>query len=67
MAIHAGLICLNGRPGTDLDMRIELFEQALAELDNGHDLVNRVLEISLEDEEEMRVLRYACQKNNLNW
>ncbi|WP_281024483.1 hypothetical protein [Rhizobium sp. CCGE532] len=43
-------------------MQIELFEQALAELDDGDDLVNRVLEISLDDEEELRVRRYALPK-----
>jgi len=59
VAIHAGLICLNGPPGMDLDMQIELFEQALAELDSDVDLVNRVLEISLETDEELRVLRYS--------
>ncbi|ASY71666.1 putative transmembrane protein (plasmid) [Sinorhizobium fredii CCBAU 25509] len=32
----------------DLDMQIELFEQALIELNNDEDLVNRVLEVSLE-------------------
>lgn len=30
--IHAGLICLNGPPSMDLDMQIELFEQAVEEL-----------------------------------
>lgn len=58
VAIHAGLICLNGPPGMDLDMQIELFEQALVELDDNPDLVNQVLEITLEDED-LRVLRYA--------
>lgn len=57
VAIHAGLICLNGPPGMDLDMQNELFEQALTELDNDQDLVNRVLEISIEGEEGLRVLR----------
>ncbi|ASY61279.1 MULTISPECIES: DUF5615 family PIN-like protein [Sinorhizobium] len=61
VAIHAGLVCLNGPPGMDLNMQIELFEQALIELDNDEDLVNRVLEISLE-EEDLRVLRYALPK-----
>ena len=32
VAIHAGLVCLNGPPGMNLDMQIELFEQALDEL-----------------------------------
>jgi hypothetical protein len=62
VAIHAGLICLNGPPGMDLDMQIELFEQALAELATNGDLVNCVLEISLESDEELRVLRYALPK-----
>lgn len=59
VAIHAGLICLNGPPGMDLDMQIELFEQALVELDADPDLVNQVLEITLDDEDDLRVLRYA--------
>ncbi|WP_280109206.1 hypothetical protein [Sinorhizobium meliloti] len=37
-------------------MQFELFEQALIELDNDDDLINRVLEISLEDQD-LRVLR----------
>ncbi|WEJ12313.1 DUF5615 family PIN-like protein [Sinorhizobium prairiense] len=61
VAIHAGLICLNGPPGMDLDVQLELFEQALIELDNDDDLINRVLEISLEDED-LRVLRYGLPK-----
>ncbi|MGK9264149.1 hypothetical protein KXS15_24800, partial [Sinorhizobium meliloti] len=61
VAIHAGLICLNGPPGMDLDMQIELFEQALIELDNDDDLVNQVLEASVEDED-LHVLRYALPK-----
>lgn len=63
VAIHAGLVCLNGPPGMDLDMQIELFEQALVELSADDDLVNQVLEISLEDEDALRVLRYALPKD----
>lgn len=59
VAIHAGLICLNGPPGMDRDMQIELFEQALVELDADPDLVNQVLEITLDDDDNLRVLRYA--------
>jgi len=58
VAIRAGLICLNGPPGMDLDMQIELFEQALVELDADPDLVNQVLEITLDDDDDLRVLRY---------
>ncbi|KFC62083.1 hypothetical protein FF80_03788 [Devosia sp. LC5] len=63
VAIHAGLVCLNGPAGMDLDMQIELFEQALVELSADDDLVNQVLELSLEDEDALRVLRYALPKD----
>jgi len=55
--LHAGLVCLNGPEGMDLDMQIELFEEALVELDRDSDLVNQVLEIST-DGEELHLLRY---------
>jgi hypothetical protein len=59
VALHAGLICLNGPVGMDLDLQLELFETALDELDRDSDLVNQVLEISLQDSgEEIDVLRY---------
>ena len=59
--LHAGLICLNGPVGMDLDMQLELFEVALDDLDAQPDLVNQVLEISLENsiDEDIRVVRYA--------
>jgi hypothetical protein len=59
--LHAGLICLNGPVGMDLDMQVELFEVALDDLDAQPDLVNQVLEISLENgnDEDIRVVRYA--------
>jgi hypothetical protein len=55
--IHAGLICLNGPPGMDLDMQLELFEQALDELESDIDLVNQVLEITM-DESAIDIRRY---------
>lgn len=59
--LHAGLVCLNGPVGMDLDMQLELFEVVLDELDDVPDLVNQVLEVSLEvsDNEEIKVIRYA--------
>jgi hypothetical protein len=57
VAIHAGLICLNGPPGMDVDMQLELFEQALDELEADADLVNQVLEITW-DEDTLHVRRY---------
>jgi hypothetical protein len=58
VAIHAGLICLNGPQSMDLDLQLELFEQALDELASA-DLVNQVLEITLGEDEKIHVLRYA--------
>lgn len=57
--LHAGLICLNGPEGMDLDLQVELFEVALDELNEDPDLVNKVLEISLsEDGAEIEISRY---------
>lgn len=59
--LHAGLICLNGPVGMDLDMQLELFEVALDDLDAEPDLVNQVLEVTLGNtgDEEIKVVRYA--------
>ena len=57
VAIHAGLICLNGPPAMNLHMQIELFTRALDELDADWDLVNQVLEITMESAR-VHVLRY---------
>lgn len=62
VAIHAGLICLNGPPGMDIDMQIELFELALKELALDPDLVSQVLEISVDSEDELHILRYSLPK-----
>jgi hypothetical protein len=63
VAIHAGLICLNGPPGMDLNLQVELFEQVLLELDDNHDLVNQVLEVTAEDDETLHILRYTLPKD----
>ena len=65
VALQAGLICLNGPVGMDLDLQLEMFEEALDELDRNDDLVNEVLEISLSDSsEEFAVLRYQMPAEN---
>jgi hypothetical protein len=56
--VHAGLICLNGPEGMDLDLQLELFEHALEELARDGDLVNQRLEITATGEGEVEVLRY---------
>lgn len=63
VAIHAGLICLNGPPGMDLNLQVELFEEALRELEDNLDLVNQVLEVTAEDDETLHVLRYALPQD----
>ncbi|UVC12434.1 DUF5615 family PIN-like protein (plasmid) [Rhizobium sp. TH2] len=63
VAIHAGLICLNGPPGMDLDMQLELFEEALSEIGNMSDLINQVLEVTAEDDDTLRVRRYFLPAN----
>lgn len=58
VGIHAGLVCLNGPPGMDLDLQLELFEIALDELDRD-DVVNQVLEVNLEEPDaEIEIRRY---------
>jgi len=57
VALDAGLVCLNGAPGMDLDMQIELFERALDELEADADLVNQVLEITWEGDA-LHIRRY---------
>jgi predicted nuclease of predicted toxin-antitoxin system len=64
VAIHAGLVCLNGPPGMDLEMQLELFNQALEELESNADLVNQVLEITMEDDE-VHIRRYDLPKAEL--
>jgi hypothetical protein len=70
VAVHAGLICINGAVGMDLDLQLEMFEEALDELDRNDDLINQVLEILLSDSnEEFEVVRrwslLACSVDHL--
>lgn len=59
VALHAGLICLNGPIGMDLDLQLEMFGVALDELDRHDDLVNQLLEVNLRNwDEEFELLLY---------
>lgn len=64
--VHAGLVCLNGPDGMTVSVQLELFDQALQELAADADLVNQVLEISLQDGEELRVLRYSLPADHVD-
>jgi len=63
--LHAGLICLNGPDGMDLEMQRELFEVVLDEIDQNRDLVNTVLEVTLEiaSADEVLIDRYPLPEN----
>ena len=42
-----------------VDVQLELFEQALEELAMEGELINQVLEITLEENQELHILRYS--------
>lgn len=58
--LHAGLVRLNGPVGMDLDMQLDLFAAVLDELERDPDLVNEVIEATLEQKaDEIALRRYA--------
>jgi hypothetical protein len=64
VAIHSGLICLNGPIGMDLALQKELFLEALNQLDLDEDLINQVLEIFCSDDEgTVDIIRYHMPKD----
>lgn len=65
VAIHAGLVCLDGPEGLDLALQLELFEQALDELAADGDLVNQVLEI-VADDQALHIRRYRLPAADLD-
>lgn len=59
--LHAGLICLNGPVGMDLDLQLTLFEAALRELTREPDLVNQVLDVTLANDPDTDVVMQRYQ------
>ena len=58
--IHAGLICLNRPHNDSRRIQLELLEEALSELnDLEGDLVNRVLEVTLDDDDTIEATVYG--------
>jgi hypothetical protein len=43
----------------DLDMQLELFALALDEFDRDRDPINQVIEVTFDDGDDIRILRYA--------
>jgi len=64
--IHAGLVCLNGPDGMDLEMQLEIFEAALDEFGRDGDLVNQVLEVTMKTADDVEILieRYALPEES---
>jgi hypothetical protein len=61
--IHAGLVCLGGPAGgMTLDDQLALFNIVLDEIAEG-DLVNQVLEVSIEENGAVHVLRYSLPRD----
>ena len=59
VSLHAGLICINGPVGMTAELQGELLNIALEEIGPGGELINGVLEVSLDDqEEEVDITRY---------
>lgn len=63
-ALHAGLICLNGPPGMDIDTQMELFGIALDALATDGDLINQCLEVTIDNEGQITLLRYPLPDDN---
>lgn len=47
--LHAGLVCINGPTGMDLDLQRLLFAFVLEELDQQPDLTNQILEVTVDE------------------
>lgn len=62
--LHAGLVCLTGPEGMDLDMQLDLFDEILLELANTADLVNQVLEIAIDSDNQITILRYELPSDS---
>jgi hypothetical protein len=63
--VHAGLVCLNGPVGMDIDLQKELFDIALDALGEDEDIINRVIEITLDnlDDATIIVTNYALPRD----
>jgi len=60
VSLHAGLICIEGPTGMDLDLQRLLFGFVLEQLDVEPDLTNQVLEIRVDEScERVDIIRYV--------
>jgi len=57
--LHAGLICIDGPTGMDLELQIILFNEVLRELAHNPDLTNQVVEVSMSEAgDKTELIRY---------
>ena len=57
--LHAGLICIDGPTGMDLELQTILFNEVLRELADDPDLTNQVLEVSMSEAgDKTELIRY---------
>ena len=64
VAIHAGLVCINGPAAMNLELQCKLFSAALDEIGNVDQLVNEVVEVDLETPEaEIMIRRYTLPED----
>jgi hypothetical protein len=57
--LHAGLVCIDGPTGMDLELQRLLFQFVLEELDHQPDLTNQVLEVAIDESgERVDIVRY---------
>jgi len=59
VSVHAGLVCVDGPTGMDLELQRLLFGVVLEELDEEPDLTNQVLEVTIDASgDSVDILRY---------
>ena len=66
VALHAGLICLNGPDGMSAELQCELFSVALDDIGAAVQLVNEVIEVDLEFlDADATVSRYSLPEESV--
>ena len=63
--LHAGLICIDGPTGMDLELQRLLFGSVLEELDQQPDLTNQILEVTVDESgARIDIIRYQFPEND---
>jgi hypothetical protein len=63
--LYAGLICIDGPTGMDLELQRLLFGSVLEELDQQPDLTNQILEVTVDESgARIDIIRYQFPEND---